>query len=155
MINLLSDKHLIISKEIENAVANFVQESDTEYNCPLNRQGLFQQTMQNIGNLVINKPNGCFLWIDIDEVGRVLGYVLTHISRDVDNELCYYMTQAWLHPKLRNGRYAKEAIKLLRSHAKQMLCKHIIVVSSRNTKAYLRFLGGKFHPYVTLLKEDI
>lgn len=154
MISLLSNQ-ILITNEIERAVKNFCQESDTEYNSCTNKHGLYQQTMQNIGNLVINKPNGSFLWLDVDEVGRVLGYVLTHISRDVDNELCYYMTQAWLHPKLRNGRYTRQAIQLLRNHAKQMLCKHIIVVSSRNTKAYLRFLGGKFHPYVTLLKEDV
>lgn len=154
MISLLNNQSLVC-KELERAVKNFCQESDTEYNSVENKQGLYQQTMQNIGNIVVNKPNNQFLWIDVDEVGTVNGYVLTHISRDVDNELCYYMTQAWLHPKFRNTKYSHETINLLRSHAKTLLCKHIIVVSSRNTKAYIRFLRGKFKPYVTLLKEDI
>jgi len=155
MISLLNNKHNIITSEIEQAVTAFCMESDTEYKSCNNMQGLFQQTMENIGNIVITKPAGQFLWLDTDAVGRVNGYVLTHVSKDVDNKFCYYMTQAWLYPKFRNTHYSKEAIKLLRQHAKELMCKHIIVVSSRNTKAYIRFLGGKFKPYVMLLKEDI
>src|SRR5258706_11862589 len=105
MIQLISNNHLIVCKELEIAVKNFCQESDKEYRSCNNLQGLYQQTMQNMGDLIVNKSAGRFLWLDTDEVGRVLGYVLTHISRDVDNELCYYMAQAWLHPKYRNTKY--------------------------------------------------
>ncbi len=155
MISLLNDKHIIVCSELEHAVRNFCQESDVEFKACENLQGLYQQTMQNIANQILTKPQGQYLWLDTDEVGRVVGYVKTHISRDVDNELCYYMTQAYLSPKYRCTNYAKEAIALLRKHARQSFCKHIIVVSSRNTKAYLRFLRGDFKPYITLLKEDI
>lgn len=111
--------------------------------------------MENIGDIVVSRPKNRFLWLDTNADGKVSGYVLTHLSKDVDNKLCYYMTQAWLHPQFRHTSYAKEAISLLKQHAKSLWCKHIIVVSSRNTKAYLRFLGSKWHVYTTLLKEDI
>ncbi len=155
MISLNNKELNINCQEMESVVKDFCQESDKEYHSCNDLNGLFQQTMENIGNVVINRPTNQFIWIDADINGKILAYVLTHISKDIDNKLCYYMTQAWLHPSLRNTGYSKQAIELLRQHAKQKWCKHIVVVSSRNTKAYLRFLGKQWHVYTTLLKEDI
>lgn len=141
--------------ELDKAVSQFCQESDDPtHDAPVDKRGLYTQTLDNIAQILVYKPEGRYFWLDHDEK-KVLAYALTHVSRDVDNQYCYYMTQAWVHPSMRGTSAVKEMYQKLRQHAKDLLCKHIIVVSSRNDKAYLRFLGKGWKPYVTLLKEDI
>jgi len=43
----------------------------------------------------------------------------------------------------------------LEEHARKNLCKHIINVTDRHAKAYLKFLGNDWHIYATLLKKDL
>lgn len=137
----------------ETAVEHFVIESsknDYRVDC----KGLYQQTLENIVGATTMGTPGQFFWL-AHEAGEVVAYAMTHLSKDVDNSLCYYMTQAWVAPQYRGTPFVKECYRRLREHAKEQFCKHIVVVSSRNTKAYLRFLGKKWHVYTTLLKEDI
>lgn len=84
-----------------------------------------------------------------------MAYALTHVAKDVDNQLCFWMTQAWVHPKIRGQKVVKEMLQQLREEAKRLLCRHIIIPSSRGVAAYCRFLGKGWKPHVTLLKEDI
>lgn len=137
-------------KSMDNAVGNFVNSS----HCKENKLGLYHQTLEGIAGIVINKPNNSFLWL-AEEGSNVVAYALTHTSKDVDNKMCYWMTQAWMDPKYRNTGYSKQCLAKLRQHAKDLYCKHILIPSSRSTKAYLRFLGSKWHTYVEILKEDI
>lgn len=146
--DLTSEKLLYPS--IETAVRRFTEES----HCEDDKQGLYDATIECIANAAIFKQPGHYFWLSRDN-NRCAAYALTHVGKDVDNKMCYWMTQAWISPKLRGSRWAKEALCELRNHAKQLLCSHIIVVSSRSTEAYLRFLGPKWHVYTTLLKEDI
>lgn len=145
----------ISAQDIEHVVKSFCQESSKDArHIGGSLQGLYQQTIENIGNIIVFKPQGNFLWMDVED-GKIMAYAKTHVSKDVDNSLCYYMTQAWVHPSIRGTRRVKDYLQDLRLHAKQMMCRHIIVVSSRGEKAYCRFLGRGWAPYVTLLKEDI
>lgn len=141
---------------VERAVANFVMESTKheQFTSPINNQGLYNQTIENIGSIIVTKPEGRYFWLDHNGK-EVLAYAMTHVSKDVDNQPCYYMTQAWVHPILRGTHQVKLMYECLRQHAINLMCKHIIVVSSRGTKGYCRFLGKNWKPYVTLLKEDI
>ncbi len=140
----------LTNKDIEQAVQSFTNDS----HCTDNKIGLANQTLETIAQAIIFKSPSCFFWLDYDKLG-VISYAITHISKDVDNSLCYSMTQAWVRPDYRHTRYAKDCLQKLRNHAGQSLCKHIIVVSSRGLKGYLRFLGKKWHLYCHLLKEDI
>jgi hypothetical protein len=142
------------ASSVDAAVRAFIDESD-QYAVPHDKQGLYSQTLENIAACLMNKGDDSrHFWLawDGDEVAA---YVLCSISRDVDNRLCYWMTQCWVNPKLRRQACVKEWFQLLREEAKRKLCKHIIIPASRNSKAYLRFLGQGWHEYTRLLKEDI
>lgn len=139
---------------IEEAVENFVTDSLAEES-GADPVGLYNQTIECIASATyLGGGEGRQFWL-ADQDGEVLTYVLAHVGKDVDNQLCYWLTQAYVHPKLRGQKVVKEWFQLLRQEAKRLLCKHIIIPSSRSTKAYLRFLGDGWHEYVTLLKEDI
>lgn len=137
-------------KSVDRAVQEFTKDS----HCIDNKIGLANQTIENIARSVLTNCKDQFFWGVIDN-NELTGYVLTHLSKDVDDSLCYYMTQAWLHPKYRHSLFAKNCLQKLREHAKDLGCKHIIIPSSRGTNGYLRWLGKQWHVYVTLLKEDI
>lgn len=139
---------------IEQAVRSFVKESHSEES-GVDTQGLYQQTIENIAASTTFKLDGSRSFWIAEEDGEVMAYALTHVSKDVDNRLCYWMTQAWVHPILRGSKQVKQMYKQLTDHAKKMLCAHIIIPSSRGVKGYCRFLGEGWKPHVTLLKKDI
>lgn len=138
---------------IERAVKAFVADSHTE-ETNADPIGLFNQTLECIAQACLFNQDGKQFWIAEHE-GEVFAYALTHVSKDVDNRLCYWMTQAWVHPKVRGHRIVKIWRDQLVAEGKRLLCKHIVIPSSRSTKAYLRFLGQGWHKYVTLLKVDL
>lgn len=139
--------------EVERAVRSFVEDSHTEES-GASKEGLYQQTLEGIAQTLFFNQDGRQVWMVVHN-GEILTYVLTHVSKDVDNQLCYWITQAWVDKRVRGHKIVKIWRDQLRAEAKRLLCKHIIIPSSRNEKAYFRFLGGNFHKYVTLLKEDI
>ena len=140
-------------KAIETAIAAFVREGNPS-GVPLNADGLFNQLVENVASVVIFKAPGRFCWIAEDE-GEVVGWALTHVAKDVDNSLCYWMTDAYVSPKWRRKPEVKEWFKAMEADAAANFCKHVIIPSSRNTEAYCRFLGKGWHPYVVLLKKDL
>ncbi len=139
---------------IEAAVRSFVEDSHAEES-GANKLGLYHQTIEGIAAATVFKMDQSRQFWVADEEGEVMAYALTHVSKDVDNSLCFWMTQAWVHPILRGSKQVKGWLQLLRAEAKKNLCKHIIIPSSRENRAYCRFLGKGWKPYVTLLKEDI
>lgn len=142
------------SASIEKAVAAFVSECN-QYNVPYSDDGLYNQTVENISSILMNPgTDSHHLWLAWDG-DEVLAYVLAHVAKDVDNSLCYWLTQAYVSPKVRRQPCVKQWFGLLRDEARNKFCKHIIIPASRNVKAYCRFLGQGWHPYVCLLKEDI
>lgn len=140
-------------KAIERAVDAFIKESNP-YSVPVNSDGLFNQIIENIASVVTFRVPGRYLWL-AEEDGEVIAWALTHISKDVDNSLCYWQTDAWVAKQWRGRPEVKEWNKKLEEDAKANFCKHIIIPSSRNSKAYCRFLGEGWHPYVVLLKKDL
>lgn len=141
-------------KAIEFAVMQFVNDSHSKES-GANPVGLYQQTLESIAAATIFKQdNSRNFWL-ADQDGEVMAYALTHVSKDVDNNLCYWMTQAWVHPILRNTPIVKDMYRQLRQDAFASVCRHIIIPSSRGVKGYCRFLGKGWKPYCTLLKEEI
>lgn len=140
-------------KAVEDAVRAFVEDSHTA-ETGADPNGLYQQTLENIANCLVFGRECNQVWMCVEE-GKVLSYVLTYISKDIDNKLCYWISQAWVDKSLRCKKEVKEWYQMLRSEAKRLGCKHIVVPSSRGVKAYLRFLGDGWHLHLSLLKEDI
>jgi hypothetical protein len=140
-------------KAIEDAVWSFVKDSDTK-ETGADLVGLYNQTIENIFNYTNCPDNSRQFWM-AEQDGDVMAYTMCHVSRDVDNRLCYWITQAWVHPELRGSKTTKEFYKILTDEAKKLLCSHIVVPSSRGVDAYCRFLGEGWHLYTSLLKKDI
>lgn len=140
---------------IEAAVAAFVKDSRAD-NVPLDADGLYNQLITNIACITImkNYPTGQF-WLAEDHHGNVIAWAMGNVSKDVDNQLCMWWTNAWVAPSYRRTPIVKEWFQQLRAEAKRLMCKHILIPSSRGVEAYCRFLGKQWHPYVTILKEDI
>ena len=139
---------------IELAVRSFVADSHTKES-GADPDGLYQQTIEGIAAATFLRQNDSRdLWL-ADEDGEVMAYTLTHVSKDVDNRLCYWITQAWVHPMIRGSKMVKSWIKLFEGDAKRKMCSHMIVPSSRGAAGYCRFLGEGWGSYVTLLKKDI
>lgn len=138
---------------VERAVKAFVEDSHTE-ETHSDPKGLYQQTLEGIAQSVLFHVDGRQFWMAEYE-GEVMAYAMTHISKDVDNQLCYWMTQAWVHPQIRHHKIVKIWKDQLIAEGKRLMCRHIIVPSSRGMKGYLRFLGKGWHKYVELLKINL
>jgi len=141
-------------QSIETAVNQFLKSSHVGRG--VNLDGFFNQTIESIAAATIYSPNNDSrqFWI-IEDEGDVLAYYLAHVGKDIDNRLCYWITQAWAHPSIRHLPIIKEGWAQMRAEAKRLMCAHIVIPSSRNAKAYCRFLGKGWHQYATLLKEDL
>ncbi len=137
--------------QIQNGIRDFMVASEMPIG--VDPMGFFQQTIQAIANATALKGGGEF-WL-MSEGDRVLGYVLASVVRDIDNSLTYWISQAWVSPLMRGDIAIKMAWQRVRDRAKTCFCKHIVVVSSRGTEAYCRWLGSGYHEYARLLKEDL
>lgn len=141
------------SGAIEKAVKSFVKDSHTE-ETKADPVGLYNQTLECIAQAIMFNQDGKQFWLASHE-GEVYAYAISHVSKDVDNCLCYWITQAWVHPQIRGHKIVKIWRDQLITEGKRLFCKHIIVPSSRGSKGYLRFLGQGWHKYVELLKVDL
>ena len=143
----------LLCGEIEKAVKSFVADSHAE-EANVDPEGMRKQTLQSIAERVTYPVDGRQFWIAEHE-GELLTYVLAHVGRDVDNELTYWLTQAWVNPKVRGHKIVKLWYSQLVAEAKRLMCKHMMIISSRGDKAYQRFLGREWHQYAILLKKDL
>lgn len=138
-------------KAIERAITAFIEQSNSGN---VDKDGYYNQLVENIAAVVLFKTPGRYFWL-AEEDGEVAAWALTHISKDVDNKLCYWQTDAWIHPKWRGKKLAKHWNLALEEDARANFCRHILIPSSRGDKAYCRFLGEGWHTYVVLLKKDL
>lgn len=139
-------------KEIENAVKEFQKETPIHGN----EIGFYNQTLESIAasTMLRKEGSGSDFWIV--QYGRsCAGYVLANMSKDVDNQLCYWISQCWLDKRFRGTGVVKEYWKTLVDYAKKNLCKHVIIVSGRGDRSYQRLLGSGLEVYATLIKADI
>ncbi len=154
------------NKAIEKAVSSFIEEMGVHFlnnvdisdlqkrSNGVKPDGVFNQTIEEIaGSLIFNNPTIDYWMADVD--GEVKGYVLATIVKDIDNRLCYWISQAWLDKEYRNNGFSKECWEKLQQRAQATMCKHIVIVSVRNNDAYMRFLAKGAHEYATLLKIDL
>ena len=136
---------------IEDAVKKFIVDSRVK---DVNPEGMYDQTIKSIASSIIfDTSDKQQFWMASDGQD-VMAYSLAHICVDVDDQLTYTISQAWVHPSLRGKPVVRHWWKQLQDEAQRCLCKHIMIPASRNVKPYLRFLGPGFHEYVTLIKKD-
>lgn len=141
----------VSNQEIERLVKAASQEIDVKGN-PL---GFYNQTIEVIANATFLNRGGDFWLIWDDETKEALGYAICSISKDIDNQLTYWGTQAYADKRIRHKSIIKELWNDIEEFAKQRFCKHFVMVSSRETKAYQKFLGNEWHEYAVLLKKEI
>jgi len=140
-----------LSPQIQDAVRDFMVSSHLPQG--VNLEGFYQQTLQSIAAASYLNQGGD-LWLGTIDNQLVI-YLLANISNIFDNRLAYMVSQAWVRKDQRGQRWVKEVWEEVRQRAKNCLCAHFGVYSSRGkTKAYCRFLGKGFHPYAEILKEE-
>jgi hypothetical protein len=150
-ITELPNKKVI--KNIERCVNMFVKESNKDQT-PCDEKGYIQQTLKTIAQAILGEQDQPQFWM-AEYNDEVLAYSICHLSIDVDNRLCYWITQTFVNKKVRRHKIVKIWRQQLYDEAQRLGCKHIIVPSSRHNEAYKRWLGEGWHTYVTLLKKDI
>ncbi len=138
--------------QIEAAVRDFILSSHLPDG--VDPEGFFRQTLQSIAAASYLNQGGD-LWLGgLD--GKIYTYILAHVGNDFDGRLAYTVTQAWVRKDQRGQSWVKAAWEKVRQRAKNCLCKHFVVLSSRGkTAAYCRFLGKGFKPYAEILKQEI
>lgn len=136
--------------QVEAAVRDFTESSRIK---KVDKEGLYLQTLEAFANITVNKGAGD-LWIGTQN-GKLLVYVMASVLREVDGKLTYWVSQGWVDKSMRGSLIVKDWWQQIRERAKECFCKHVVVVSSRGTKAYCRWLGPGFHPHLTILKEDL
>jgi len=139
-------------QQIDNAVKSFADEVDVKGD----KVGFINQTLESIANATFFKGQGSTndFWACYDNEG-LQGYVLSNTAKDVDNQLCYWISQAWMSKKYRGTGLVKQFWEDLREYAKEHFCKHILIVSGRGSRSYPRLLGKNVKEYATVFKEDI
>jgi len=137
-------------KRLEEAIENFTKEVDIKGDV----NGFIQQTKERILSATYLRTPGEHFWLAA-QGETICGYVLSKIVRDIDNSLCLWVSQAWVDPKWRHHRIVKESWRKITDFARKCQCKYLIIVSGRNSRAYMRWLGNGTHEYATLLKQNL
>ncbi len=139
---------------IDRAIKAFVDNRHVTYEGD-NKDGFKQQLTDVIASILIFKTNQtAFFWAS-EYDGELVCFALTHVSKDVDNSLSYWMTDAWVAPQLRHTDLPKQWFNTMREDAKHLMCKHVLIPSSRGSKAYCRWLGKGWKKHLEIIKEDI
>ena len=116
--------------------------------------GFYNQTLQRIaGATYLKQPGQDFFMAHA--FGEVAGYALASVSIDIDARLTYWIAQSWVDPVWRGNKIVKESWETLRDRARELMCAHLVLVSCRNPKAEMRWLGGDLSVYGTLLKQEL
>ena len=118
-----------------------------------NQEGHLSHTLQKIANATYLRGNGDF-WVAVEN-SEIVSYVLAHYDVCFDNQLTYWVTQAWVSEKLRGTEFTKESWTSIQNHAKRQLCRHIAVTTIHDEDVFCRFLGGGFEKYANILVTDL
>lgn len=138
-----------MTKQLEAAVRDFIASSHTPEG--IDPDGFYYQTLEAIAQATYLNGGGEFWLGTID--GAPVIYILAHVGKDMDSRLTYHVNQAWVRRDYRANPVVKEWWEAVRQRAKDLMCGHLVITSSRNWKAYERFLGHGLKLYATLLKE--
>lgn len=141
-----------MSKQFSDAVIDFVGSSN--FPDGIDKNGFYYQTLQAIANSAI-LGQGRELWLGING-DQLYTYILASIAPDFDGRLAYTVHQAWVRKDQRGKPWVKEAWQKVKQRAKDTLCSHFVVHSTKErTEAYCRFLGSGFHKVSEILKEEL
>lgn len=141
-----------MSDQFSKAVVDFVASSGLPEG--IDRNGFYYQTLQAIANAAI-LGQGRELWLGTCG-DQLLAYVLAGIGPDFDGRLAYTVTQAWVREDQRGEPWVRDAWATIRQRAKDTLCSHFAVFSTKGrTAAYCRFLGKGFHKVSEILKQEL
>lgn len=141
-----------MSGQLEMAVKDFILSSGLPDG--IDQKGFYYQTLQAIANSAII-GQGRDLWLGIHG-NDLYAYILGGIGPDFDGRLAYTVSQAWVKYDQRGKPWVKDAWRKVRQRAKDTLCSHFVVYSTKgNTAAYCRFLGKGFHKISEILKEEL
>lgn len=141
-----------MAPQFQEAVKDFIVSSGLPDG--IDKNGFYYQTLQTIANSAI-LGQGRELWLGTRD-SELYAYILSWIAPDFDGRLSYTVTQAWVRKDQRGQPWVREAWQKVRQRAKDTLCTHFTVFSTKeNTKAYCRFLGKGFHKVNEVLKEEI
>lgn len=138
-------------KQIEEAVKDFIKTSHLPSG--IDSQGFYIQTLQAISNSTVLGGGGDF-WLGMDG-DQVVVYILGHFGNDLDGRLTYTVTQGWVRRDYRGKPIVKEWWAAIKQRAREAMAKHLIIVSSRNPRAYERLFGGGLAEYAVLLRQDL
>lgn len=141
-----------MSQQFHDAVIDFMSSSNLPKG--IDKNGFYYQTLQAIANSAI-LGQGRELWLGVNG-NELYTYILASIGPDFDGRLSYTVSQAWVKEDQRGKPWVREAWKKVRQRAKDTLCSHFVVHSTKeNTEAYCRFLGKGFHKVSEILKEEL
>lgn len=140
-----------IAPQIEKAVEDFIRTSHLPDG--INQRAFYYQTLQSIANASVLGQGGD-LWLGIND-GELWIYILANMAQNLDDRLSYIVTQAWVRKDQRGKAWVKWAWEQVRQRAKNCLCGHLTIISTRNPKAYERFLGHGLKQYAVLMKEEL
>lgn len=141
----------IFANQIEGAVKDFIKSSHISED--IDHEGFYYQTLEAIANSTYMRGGGDF-WMGVKD-NELLIYIIAHVGKDLDNRLAYTVSQAWVRKDYRGNPIVKEWWEAIRQRAKDLFCKHLVIISSRNPEAYERFLGHGMKLYATMLKESL
>jgi len=140
---------------IERAIAHFVADTSNP-KIPLNKDGLYNQLVSYIYSCIVakNNPNNN-VWIKEDDDHEIGALALTNFTIHVDNQLCLWLSAAWVRKQHRFTSKPKEWFHQLEAFGKTSGAKHLLIPSIRGSKGYLRFVGKDWHQYEVILKKDL
>ena len=142
-------KHLK-NNEVERAIHTFIKESKSYKTA--NAVGFFNQTLASIYNALHGAGD---FWAAIGKDGKIYGYAIASLLLDIDAELTYWISQGWVSKECRDGEWIRRGWGILEKYARDNNCSHIINVTNRNPRVYIRLLGVGWHEYATILKKDL
>lgn len=141
-----------MNQQFSDAVQDFIKSSGLPEG--IDKNGFYYQTLQAIANSVI-LGQGRELWLGING-SELYTYILASIAPDFDGRLAYTVHQAWVRKDQRGKPWVKESWQKVRRRAKDTLCSHFVVHSTKErTNVYCRFLGKGFRKIAEILKEEI
>lgn len=140
-----------MSPQVEAAVVDFIKTSHMPSG--VDARGFYSQTLQAIASATVLGGGGEF-WIGTKD-GQLQIYILASIGNDFDGRLAYHVSQAWVRKDCRRTPVVKEWWGQIKQRAKDLLCGHLVITSTRNPKAYERWFGDGMKYYASLLKMNL
>lgn len=131
---------------IPKAIESFYLDSGID----IDYKGFIESTLEKFAMATYLNRGDWDLWL-AHKNGDVKSYIIASVDKASNNNLCYFIHQAWIDKEYRHNGLSKETWPKLKDRAKQLFCHQMIIYSIRNYEAYKRFLGEDLTPYSEML----